>query len=96
MAFSKNKKSEKSDPPVATIRIGLQTANIWENATDGKTFYNVTFDRRYRDDSGNWHSSKSYSLRDLLVLAKLADMAHTKILAETSDDDSDATDEHEE
>lgn len=94
MAFSKNKKSEKADPPVATIRIGLQTATIWENVTDGKTFYNVTFDRRYRDDAENWHSSKSYGLRDLLVLAKLADMAHTKIIEETSGDD--ANDENEE
>jgi len=89
MAFSKQKKTDKNDPPVAKLRIGLQTASIWQNATDGKTFYTVTFDRRYRDEKGNWHSTTGYGLRDLLVLAKLADLAHTKIIEETAPDAGD-------
>lgn len=38
----------------------------------------MTFERRYKDANG-WASTHSYNPDDLLVLAKLADMAHTEI-----------------
>jgi hypothetical protein len=47
--------------------------------TDKGTFYNVTFERRYKDGD-QWKSSHSYNAGDLLELAKAADMAHTKIV----------------
>ena len=37
------------------------------------------FERRYRDNDGNWQSTHSYNVDDLLILAKLADQAHTEI-----------------
>lgn len=76
----------ESKPPVAKLRIGLITASIWERASDNGNFYTVTFERRYRDSEGNWNSSHSYDPQDLLVLAKLADLAHTKIIEEQSGD----------
>ena len=90
MAFSKPKKTEKANPPVAKVRIGLQSASIWENVTEKGAFYSVTFDRRYRDDKGELHSSTGYGLQDLLILAKLADLAHTKIIEETKTENDDA------
>lgn len=72
-------KSE-AKPPVAKLRIGLITASIWERTSENGSFYTVTFERRYRDAEGNWNSSHSYDPQDLLVLAKLADLAHTKII----------------
>lgn len=77
----------ESKPPVAKLRAGLVTASIWERETEahGK-FYAVTFERRYRDSDGQWQSSHSYDAQDLLTLAKLADLAHTKIL-EAQDDE---------
>ena len=71
---------EPAQPPVAKVRVRLITAAIWERKTDNGTFYNVTFERRYRDGQGNWKSSRSYDSSDLLALAKAADLAHTKIL----------------
>jgi hypothetical protein len=62
------------------IKVGLQTASIFKNESKGRVFCNVTFDRRYRDGKGNWKSTDSYGMDDLLALAKLADLAHTKVL----------------
>lgn len=70
----------KKNAPVAKVSVGLQTASIWKNESEGRAFYNVTFDRRYRDAEGNWKSTGSYGRDDLLALAKLADLAHTKVL----------------
>jgi hypothetical protein len=66
--------------PVAKVRVDLINASIWKNQTDKGTFYNVTFENRYRDGEGNWKSSHSYTANDLLALAKAADLAHTKII----------------
>ena len=83
----KNEAAETKNPPVGKVRVGLITASIWENKTEKGTFYNVTFERRYRDAEGNWKSSHSYNADDLLALAKAADLAHTKIVETPRGDD---------
>jgi len=75
-----NTKTETKKAPVSKVRIGLISASIWENPTEKGTFYNVTFERRYRDGAGKWQSTHSYGLDDLLALAKVADQAHSKIV----------------
>ncbi len=79
----KNEAAETKNPPVAKVRVGLITASIWENPTEKGTFYNVTFERRYKDGD-QWKSSHSYNAGDLLELAKAADLAHTKIVEANS------------
>ena len=64
---------------MAKLRIGLLTASIWERTTDSGTFHSVTFERRYRDTKGEWHSNQSFDKSNLLTLAKLADQADTEI-----------------
>lgn len=86
MSFKKTK-TEKASPPVAKLRVGLISASIWENATEKGTHYSVTFDRRYQDDKGAWHSTNGYGVRDLLALAKCADLAHTKIVEALGQDE---------
>ncbi|MGB9069399.1 MAG: hypothetical protein WCC21_12600 [Candidatus Acidiferrales bacterium] len=76
----KKEAAETKNPPVAKVRVDLINASIWKNQTDKGTFYNVTFESRYRDGEGNWKSSHSYTANDLLALAKAADLAHTKII----------------
>jgi hypothetical protein len=80
MATKTQKKttSETAKPPVAKLRLGLINASIWERTTESGTFHSVTFERRYRDGNGEWHSTHSYDGSDLLTLAKLADQAHTE------------------
>jgi len=75
----KSQSTEKANPPVAKLRIGLLTASIWGRTTDNGTFYSVTFERRYRDANGDWHSTQGFDKGNLLTLAKLADQADTEI-----------------
>lgn len=72
----------KSPPPVERIRVGRVSASVWARPQeDGSTFYGVSFERRYCDSKGQWHSTHSYGELDLLALAKAADLAHARILA---------------
>ena len=64
--------------PVAEVKLGRITAAIWSNETSKGTFYNVTFSRLYKDGS-DWKRSDSFGRDDLLLLAKVADAAHSKI-----------------
>lgn len=74
-----NTKSSKNRP-VHEIRIGAIKAVIWANKVSNGTMHNVNLVRIYRDDEGNWHDTDSLGRDELLVAAKVADMAHTWIL----------------
>ena len=65
--------------PVDEVRIGRVKATIWRNETeDDRPRYNVVFARLYKDGD-TWLSTPSFGRNDLLLLAKLADLAHTRI-----------------
>jgi hypothetical protein len=66
--------------PVAIFRIASVEASVWSNQSDKGEFYNVTFQRRYQDKGQQWQTSHSYGPSDALALAKVADMAVTKII----------------
>ena len=54
-------------------------ATIWPNGTEDRPRHNVTFSRLYKDDAGEWKSTQSFGRNDLLVLAKVADLVHTRL-----------------
>lgn len=97
MAFKKatTETKQPANPPVAKLRDGLLSASIWERKSEKGTFYSVTFERRYKDGQGNWKSSHGYDTGDLLGIAKLADLAHTKILEALQDEKAGKTGEAE-
>ena len=64
--------------PISEVRIGRVKAAIWPNETDGRTRHNVTFSRLYKNGD-QWKSTQSFSRNDLLLLAKVADQAHSRI-----------------
>ena len=66
------------DKPVHEVRLGAIKAAIWKNDTDNGVRYNTTFCRLYRDGE-EWKDTDSFGRDDLLVLAKVADQAHTWI-----------------
>ncbi|MGE3310701.1 MAG: hypothetical protein AB7O66_12085 [Limisphaerales bacterium] len=70
--------------PAHEVRLGAIRAAIWANETENGTRYNVTFDRAYRDGD-NWKTTQSFGRDDLLVLAKVADHAHTWIAGQPRD-----------
>jgi hypothetical protein len=65
--------------PVKTLRLGRIKAAVWENGADQRSFFNVTFARTYMDEEKKFHDADSFGRDDLLLLAKLADQAHTFI-----------------
>ena len=67
--------------PVETFRLGRIKAAVWENEVDQKKYYNVTFARTYVDEAKNYHDTDSFGRDDLLLVAKLADLAHTFIFS---------------
>lgn len=64
--------------PVHEIRLGKVKAAIWLNETEVGPRYGVTLARIYKTDDG-WESSSTFGRDELLVVAKVADMAHTWI-----------------
>jgi hypothetical protein len=73
--------SETNKQPAARVRLATLQASIWRNQTpDGKVYYSATFDRRYADKDGTWKNSSNFSTDELLLLAKIADLAHTEIM----------------
>ncbi len=65
--------------PIKTLRLGRLKAAVWENAGEQRAFYNVSFTRTYLDSEKKFRDSDSFGRDDLLLLAKLADQAHTFI-----------------
>ena len=65
--------------PVHEVRLGAIKAAIWQNETDVGVRYNVTFERLYRDGEA-WKSTGSFGRDDLLLLGKVADLAHSWII----------------
>jgi hypothetical protein len=64
------------DKPVHEMRLGRVKAVIWRNETDLGVRYNIKFARLYKAGD-QWQSTDSYGRDELVLLSKLADMAHT-------------------
>jgi hypothetical protein len=64
--------------PAHEIRLGAIKASIWENQVNDMTRYNVSLARIYKDGD-QWKSTESFGRDDLLIVAKVADRAHSWI-----------------
>jgi hypothetical protein len=65
--------------PVSEVKFGSIVASIWKNESKSGIYYNVTVARVYKDAEDNWKRSDSFGRDDLLTVAKVADLAHTRI-----------------
>jgi hypothetical protein len=80
--------ASRAQRPVRTIRMGRVRAAIWANHTESGVLYNTTFERIYKPDGEEqWKSSDSFGPNDLLLLAKVANEAHTWVLRQRGMDD---------
>jgi len=64
--------------PTHEVRLGSVKAAVWRNETETGVRYNVTCSRLFRNGE-QWDSTDSFGRDDLLLLAKVADQAHTWI-----------------
>ena len=78
--------------PVDEIRIGRVKATIWRNGTDEQPRHNVTFGGLYKE-ANQWKTTQSFGRNDLLVLAKVADQAHSRIFSLPQEEQTGAEDE---
>ena len=69
--------------PEKTFRIGRLSATIWLNeGNEGSKFYGVEIVRNYKDKDGNWKTTSSYNLDELLNVSMLAQRAEAYIAAQ--------------
>jgi hypothetical protein len=76
--------------PIHQVRLGFIKAAVWKNQTETSVHYNTTFERLYKengDKEEGWKSSDSFGRDDLLLLAKVADQAHSWICAQPREDE---------
>jgi hypothetical protein len=75
---------KEKQKPIHEVRLGSIKAAVWKNDTETGVRYNVTFSRLYKDHN-QWQSTDSFGRDDLLMLGKVADLAHSWIFAQNQD-----------
>lgn len=81
---TRTKSAPAKNKPVHEIRNGSLKATIWLNsANSGKEFYTTTFTRSYRTSEGEWRDSSQMNSSDLLLLSKMAELAHQWIATQS-------------
>lgn len=68
-----------SNRPAHVVRLRNIRAAIWANESENGAWYNVTVSRLYKDADQQWKTSDGFGRDDLLLLAKVVDLAHTWI-----------------
>lgn len=71
----------KPNKPAGEVRIGMIKATIWARPYEDGVAHNVTFSRIYKSGE-EWRRTDTFGRDDLLVVAKVADLAHTWIWQE--------------
>ena len=74
--------------PIHEVRLGAIKAAVWKNDTSNGVRYNTTFVRLYKDGE-EWKRTDSFGRDDLLVLAKVADQAHSWIHGQNREEEKD-------
>ena len=73
--------------PVHTIRFGYIKACIWRNQTKAGERHSVSVVRLFRNGDV-WKESTRFGRDDLPLVAKVADMAHSRIYGESHSADN--------
>jgi hypothetical protein len=73
-------KMTNASKPADRISIFPVSCAIWRNISEGKVYFNATFEKSFRDASGKWATTSSFSATELLLLSKVSDLAHSRII----------------
>src|SRR4051812_46373097 len=77
---TKEPAAEAAKTPIKVLRIDDVSASIFARETKTKngkvTYYSVSFSRSYKDPSGQWKYTKSFSLDDLGNIVELCKQAN--------------------
>lgn len=72
--------------PEKMFRYGALGLSIWRKESADGPWYSVKISRSYKDKDGTWQYADSFGVRDLLLMAKLFDQAHTWIEERMADE----------
>jgi hypothetical protein len=86
--------TKTKEKPIDEVKLGHIVAAIWRNVSDKAVRFNVTFYRLYRNGD-DWKRSDSFGRDDLLLLAKVVDLTHTRIYELQAEERSQEADEDE-
>ena len=70
-----------TNKPAHKVRSGAIEVAVWSKTGEKGAFYTVSMSRSYKQGD-EWKQSESFGQDDILVLAKLLDLAHTWILSQ--------------
>ncbi len=76
----------KTNQPARIVRLGAMRAAIWRNTSEKGTRFSVTLERVYRTDQGEWQYTSSFGRDELLLAAKVLDLAHSAIFELIAED----------
>jgi hypothetical protein len=76
----------KNNQPARIVRLGAMRAAVWRNPSEKGTRFSVTLERVYRTDEGEWQYTCSFGRDDLLLAAKVLDLAHSAIFELIAED----------
>ena len=76
--------------PIHEVRFGAIKAAVWKNETPNGVRFGVTLTRLYRDGD-QWKTSDSFGRDELLLVAKVADEAHSWICLQGQDANQEGT-----
>jgi len=82
------KKQSNKVRPVEQVRYGGIKAAIWRNEGENGAWFNITFQRLYKSEDGQWASTANFGRDDLLLLAKVANAVHSRVLQLLADERS--------
>jgi len=80
-------REETGNPPAHVVRFGPVRACVWRNDDGERAWYQVTVNRLYKGQDGQWHSTDSFGYAHLLPLAKSLDSAHSWVAAQLANND---------
>jgi hypothetical protein len=89
--FGQSGQQRQTNRPVKAFRSGTVQVSIWENESltdEGQvqSFKTVSFDRRYKDKSGEWKSSNSLRANDLPKATLLLNKAYEYLVLTGEDE----------
>lgn len=89
-AQARDTSREERQRPVHEVRLGRIKGAIWANNTEQGVRYGVTLTRLYKDQqSGEWRNSTSFGRDDLLLVAKVCEMALVWIYQQSQNQNQD-------
>lgn len=81
---TETKTAPAKNKPAHEIKSGSLKAVIWLNTTEqGKQWFSTSFLRSYRTSEGLWKETSQMNTSDLILLSKLAEIAHQWIASQS-------------